>query len=909
MDTRMKRCLAVAAVAAGVSALRAEVIVKANNTDALSLPSSWIGGVAPGTNDIAQWDYTVTAGASYTLGTNLFWQGLAVAATASNGFSFLAGNTLTLGAAGITTVPDKGFTFSCGLALACDQTWNIAKNTFIPQGGLDLAGRTLTLSGSGKKEFKGPVSGGGRIVKPASGTLYFTGTTAAAPTTDFELTGDSLTFSTSSGIPAVPRTKSLALNASALIVGGLSSAHTAETNAEALVVGSGAYSTVTVSPNAAKNAQFYSGSLARPAGRNMILFRGTGLGTNTLASLTPNSANIVFGSAPEMLGAGGVAGSTTNSIIVGAYGDTSAAGTGTGLVTYDAVYGLRLLDFATEYTGAITDGQRQLDNVRYVNTSGAGVIEKTLTQDTAINSLSIVETGLGTNTGVRVIGDVLSRELVLNSGLISARQTLSSAVASDGMVVSNLTLNLNGQEGFFLCLSTGGYNQGNTPGALYLAAAITNDQGKGVTVGNVGSGNAVVYFAGNTTNAYTGPTTLNGGVLSLNKTLNNLGIPGNLVVNNGTLLKRAESIPDTATVTLNGGLFYFDTTTSSGNNSHVETISNLVMNGGAIAYNSGKSHTFTINGDAVVNVGDLRLNTGGDVTVKGTTTLNGGRVLVSLSDSTTAFNAFFTLNHVTITNQAAGAYSNVVLKAHATSKGGKLTLGGTVTFVGNSVNTNAALFISEDASLAQQGVIALDGARTFDIGDGAASIDLLIAPTLTDNGSTTGGLVKAGSGTLSLTGANAYTGATLVSNGTLSVDGFLVSPVAVSSGAALCGTGFVSVAGTALAVSAGGVVTPGAPGEVGTLSVTGDVSFASLAVLRVDVSGPGADCLAVSGAVSGGPVSVQVAGVGTGPWRILSASQITATFTTTEPGLAVYKQAGGTELWLGQRRGTLISVY
>ena len=152
-------------------------------------------------------------------------------------------------------------------------------------------------------------------------------------------------------------------------------------------------------------------------------------------------------------------------------------------------------------------------------------------------------------------------------------------------------------------------------------------------------------------------------------------------------------------------------------------------------------------------------------------------------------------------------------------------------------------------------------------------------------------------------------GATTVDAGTLVVNGSIVSPVTVNSGAVLAGTGIVSVAsGTALTVNEGGLVDAGSAAAVGALTVAGNVSFASSAIYRVNVVGSAADRLAVLGTVSGGPVTVNVVGSGSGPWLILSASQVSATFTTSAPGLAVTKR-NGTEVWLGKHQGTCISVY
>jgi autotransporter-associated beta strand protein len=83
------------------------------------------------------------------------------------------------------------------------------------------------------------------------------------------------------------------------------------------------------------------------------------------------------------------------------------------------------------------------------------------------------------------------------------------------------------------------------------------------------------------------------------------------------------------------------------------------------------------------------------------------------------------------------------------------------------------------------------------------------------DGGTGGGLTKLGAGTLLLSGANTYLGATTVSNGTLLVDSTLASSsVDVKNGATLGGIG--SIAGTVL-VESGATLNPG--GGIGTLTV------------------------------------------------------------------------------------------
>ena len=83
-----------------------------------------------------------------------------------------------------------------------------------------------------------------------------------------------------------------------------------------------------------------------------------------------------------------------------------------------------------------------------------------------------------------------------------------------------------------------------------------------------------------------------------------------------------------------------------------------------------------------------------------------------------------------------------------------------------------------------------------------------------------GSLTKVGSGTLSLVGANSYTGSTTINAGRLAVDGSLVSPVTVNSGAMLSGTG--SLAG--VTVNTGGHLAPGDLG-IGGMLIGGEMDF------------------------------------------------------------------------------------
>ena len=108
------------------------------------------------------------------------------------------------------------------------------------------------------------------------------------------------------------------------------------------------------------------------------------------------------------------------------------------------------------------------------------------------------------------------------------------------------------------------------------------------------------------------------------------------------------------------------------------------------------------------------------------------------------------------------------------------------------------------------------------------SVDKTVATTI----SGPGGLEKTGNASLSLTGANTYTGSTVVGGRTLSMNGSLTSNVTVLPGGSLGGNGTID----------GNVVVQGtlAPGNsIGTLGVRGNFTQAAGSTYAVEVNAAG----------------------------------------------------------------------
>jgi autotransporter-associated beta strand protein len=130
------------------------------------------------------------------------------------------------------------------------------------------------------------------------------------------------------------------------------------------------------------------------------------------------------------------------------------------------------------------------------------------------------------------------------------------------------------------------------------------------------------------------------------------------------------------------------------------------------------------------------------------------------------------------------------------------------------------------------------GDPTFDTAGNDVTVSGVIAGA--------GALTKIGAGTLSLTTANTYTGATTVTAGTLDVEGSIASSslTTVASGARLIGTGTVGTT----QIDAGGVFAPGAIATPGTTTtVAGSLAFQSGAIYLVQINPLAASLASVTG--------------------------------------------------------------
>ncbi len=258
--------------------------------------------------------------------------------------------------------------------------------------------------------------------------------------------------------------------------------------------------------------------------------------------------------------------------------------------------------------------------------------------------------------------------------------------------------------------------------------------------------------------------------------------------------------------------------------------------------------TNTYGGATIVQQGDLNVHVSGAIPATSDVTVAAGASL-SIGDYPDNF-AFPSgpVNQTVATLQGSGQiYLGGPLGAGALTVGNAsdFTFDGTFADsggVGSLIKTGAGAMILTHpggnwaGSLTiQQGVVQTENlAGNANIALGAASLTVNMTADGVYNGviSGTGGLIKTGANTLTLTGANTFSGLTDVQAGRLNINGTHAGNVAVTgAGAALGGTGTIN--GT-VSVAAAGFLSPG--NSPGILNV-GDTTLTAGSTFEVEITG------------------------------------------------------------------------
>jgi len=342
-----------------------------------------------------------------------------------------------------------------------------------------------------------------------------------------------------------------------------------------------------------------------------------------------------------------------------------------------------------------------------------------------------------------------------------------------------------------------------------------------------------------------------------------------MIQNDGTLDFADASSAGSATIT-NTATMSFLATSSAGS-------ANIVNSGSASFLGTASARSATIANNGALSFSDA--STAGNARIHNTNKLDfrdtssaGQATIVNDSlmrshDTSTAGNANITNNTTwqfqdTSTAGSATITNNGVSAFRDSSSAGSATFAnnGDIFFTGRSNAENARLIntntgrVDFSATSGPNGdhrvsAGSIEGGGKFFLGSnllvvGSNNLSTEVSGVVADGGTSggiAGSLQKVGTGTLTLSGQNTYTGTTQVNAGALIVNGALASGVFVANGGLLGGSGVIG----ATTVDNGGTLAPGNAGD--PLSVRGNLVLESAATYLVQVGAAGAGRANVSG--------------------------------------------------------------
>ncbi|MGY3591113.1 autotransporter-associated beta strand protein [Bradyrhizobium sp. USDA 4341] len=252
----------------------------------------------------------------------------------------------------------------------------------------------------------------------------------------------------------------------------------------------------------------------------------------------------------------------------------------------------------------------------------------------------------------------------------------------------------------------------------------------------------------------------------------------------------------------------------------------------------------------------------------------GNAKITNRSGSALIFAAYSTAGNATITTESG---ANVRFLDNTTGGTAQFITNGTgfVDF-GGSLGPNGDGHITA-GSIAGSGTYYIGGGNTLAVGGN--NLSTVVSGVIADSNpcgcgpAGPGNLEKTGSGTLTLSGLNTYTGTTVVNGGILQVDGSIMSSssATVNSGGALSGIGTVGNT----TIGRGGILLPGNATPGTFLNVAGNLAFQSGALYLVGLNATAATSAKVTGtAALAGSVGVSIAAGSTiaRQYTILSAA-------------------------------------
>lgn len=445
-----------------------------------------------------------------------------------------------------------------------------------------------------------------------------------------------------------------------------------------------------------------------------------------------------------------------------------------------------------------------------------------------------------------------------------------------------------------------------TAGTSLLFEAAVGETTPGSTFTINGASSAVAFLG--PANTYTGATIVNSGTVSLDA--NGVSIPGDLqILGSGQVVPGSDNqISSSSNVTVNAATGFLDlglttqpTTihsltfqaglinnpSSAGlvftTNSHALTMRNTTLPGPLFFTSATSNHhditydptnigTATISGSVdlggIVRTFVIDHNAGNTVDMLVSGPIQNGGISLTGSGALplgavlqlTGANTYTGTTRVSLGTLQAGA-------ANTFSPNSDYTLSDTLDL--NSFNQTIGL-LSSASPPATPGLVKL-GSGTLTLGTAGNST---YSGGISDGGSG-GSLVKQNSGTFTFSGTGNYTGTTSVTNGRLSINGTLTTgSVSVASGATLGGTGTITGPTTV-----NGTLSPG--NSIGTLSVSPSVTLADNSTNTIEIDPTSASRTDVTGAPGTFTIGSNVTLAVTMDTGIYPATQTYTIVTTT----------------------------
>ncbi|WP_043283866.1 autotransporter-associated beta strand repeat-containing protein [Reyranella massiliensis] len=690
-----------------------------------------------------------------------------------------------------------------------------------------LGNQTLTITGT-TGGFTGVISGSGGLVLAANaaqglaGDNSYTGATMVGAGATLVLY-DNGSVATSSGVNLAGAGASLDLSGAS---GGRTIQDLAGVAGSKISLGSNSLTVGTANDTTfagviADGGQEggYEGSLVKQGSGTLILtgantytggttvLGGTLQGTTTsLQGNIVNNATVTFNQSTDGTYFGTMSGS--GRLTLTGSGNVTLRGANTysgGTVVSDGT----LTGTTTSLQGAIENNARvvfdQATDGTYAGVmSGDGVLTKT-----------------GFGTLILTANNTYSGGTIISGGILQlGNGGTTGMIAGDVFNEGTLAFNRSDDIVFAGNISGSGDIAYMGPGTVTLTGTNTYSGGTAITGGTVQAGSDSAFGAAGTR------LTLINGTLQATASFTiarpiTLSAPGGTFDTNGNQLTLQGAISGSGALTktgagtliLDGVNTYRGGTTVSGGilQGTTSSLQRNIVNNASVVFSQSTDGTY---GGNMSGTGGLTKSGSGNVTLTGSNSYTGGTTVSggTLTGTTTSLQGNILNNAAVVFSQGTdGTYAGVMSGTGGLTKSGtgNLTLTGANSYGGGTTVSGGTL-TGNTTSL--QGNIANNAAVVF-----SQSTD----GTYAGNMSGTGGFTKSGAGNLTLTGANTYSGGTVVSGGTLtgnsaSLQGNIANNAAVVFSQSVDGTYAGNMSGT------GGFTKNGA----GNLTLTGTNSYA-----------------------------------------------------------------------------------